>query len=199
MPYLVFDTETTGLCDFNRPAHAEGQPRLASWAMMFVDDDLQVTEGHHGMVKPDGWTMPSEASAINGLTDERLHAEGRSIRLPLFLIGLAIEQQYTLVAHNLQYDAKVMRGELRRLGWPEAEYCKAEFGICTMKRLTNACAIPSKLGRYKWPRLEEACRIILGKEPSGAHTAQGDAMDCLELLRAMRERGMPIEPTLKAA
>ena len=52
MPYLVFDTETTDLCDFNRPAHAEGQPRLASWAMMFVDDDLQVTEGWHGLVKP---------------------------------------------------------------------------------------------------------------------------------------------------
>src|SRR5260221_2741319 len=139
MPYFVFDTETTGLCDFNRPAHAEGQPRLASWAMMFVDDDLHVTEGWHGLVKPDGWTMPSEATAINGLTDERLRAEGRSVRLPLFLIGLAIEQQYTLVAHNLQYDAKVMRGELRRVGGSEGHHFQPASGGCTPERLTNAC------------------------------------------------------------
>src|SRR5258707_674464 len=129
--FLVFDVETTGLCDFNRPAHAEDQPRLASWAMMFVDDDLQVTEGWHGLVKPDGWTMPSEATAINGLTDERLRAEGRSVRLPLFLIGLAIEQQYTLVAHNLQYDAKVMRGELRRGRWSHDHPRQASVGLLT--------------------------------------------------------------------
>ena len=79
MPYLVFDTETTGLPDWRQPADAPGQPRLASFALLCVDDDLEIERREYGLVLPDGWEMPAEATAINGLTNERLHAEGLPI------------------------------------------------------------------------------------------------------------------------
>jgi len=195
MGYLVFDTETTGLPDWNKPAEANGQPRLASWCMIFVDRDFHAERMFSALVKPDGWEMPAEAAAINGLTTQRLQAEGHSIEWPLSLMLAALDAGRTLVAHNLSFDAKIMRGELRRAGFGRDAVLVSEAqGICTMRGLTDACALLSdkmgNLGRYKFPRLAEASRIILNKELEGAHGAQADAICCHELLAAMAQRGL---------
>ena len=188
MKYLVFDTETTGLPDWSKPADAEGQPRLASWAMLFVDEDLEVERRHCGLVKPDGWTMSLEAQAVNGLTQERLEADGVSVTKALVELQFAISQGRTLVAHNLSFDTKIMRGELRRIQFSD-DGCSD--GICTMRALTQACGLPKKTGNgLKFPRLEEACKIILGRELPGAHNALIDAKACLWLLRVMHQRGL---------
>lgn len=189
MPYLVFDTETTGLPDWRRPADAEGQPRLASWCMLFVDDDFEIEERHVGLVKPDGWEMPASATAINRLTNETLHARGESIMKPLGLLsGAVLVEHRTLVAHNLQFDTKIMRGEMRRSRMLTTEAFRG--GICTMRALMDVCAIPGRGSGFKFPRLAEACKIVLGREMVGAHDALVDAKACLWLLRAMATRGM---------
>ena len=188
MKYLVFDTETTGLPDWSKPAHAEGQPRLASWCMLFVDEDLEIEQRYYELVRPDGWTMPLEAQAVNGLTQERLLADGLPVRDALELLTGAVVDGRVLVAHNLSFDTKIMRGELRRAQFID-EGCVD--GICTMRGLTRVCGLPKASGSgLKFPRLAEACKIVLGKDLPGAHNALVDAKACLWLLRAMRERGL---------
>jgi DNA polymerase III epsilon subunit-like protein len=188
LSYLVFDTETTGLMRFDQSDDAPCQPRLASWALLLVNDALQVTAAHCGLVKPNGWTMPLEAERINGLTTEMLQAAGESVRRPLSLFVEAIEDGRTLVAHNLAFDRRVMRGEMMRLGWPEAQ--DVPLGLCTMQDLTQACGIPNPRGAgFKWPRLNEAIPALLGREFHGAHGALADAMGCLDLLRWIKAQG----------
>jgi DNA polymerase III epsilon subunit-like protein len=187
--YLVFDTETTGLLQFEQADDAPGQPRLASYALLFVNDELQVTLAYHGLVQPNGWEMPEAAGRVNGLTTEMLTVAGGDVRLPLMLFVRAIEEGRTLVAHNLAYDRRVMRGELMRLKWPEAQ--NVPLGFCTMQAATEPCGIPNPRGRgWKWPRLHEAVSILLGRELHGAHGALADAMGCLDLLRWMKAQGM---------
>src|ERR1700731_1359719 len=70
--YAVIDTETSGLFNFALPADAEGQPRLAHLAMIFVDAYLQEETVVDLLVKPEGWTMPPEVAAINHLPNELL-------------------------------------------------------------------------------------------------------------------------------
>ena len=207
MSFLVFDVETNAMVEWGLPADHDNQARLAAWGMLFVDDNMNITEGYHGLVKPDGWCMTEEASRVNGLTDERLHAEGKDIRLPMTLMGEAIDFGRTLVAHNLSFDLKIMRGEFRRLDWGRddrfdskgvplepykyADRCERS-GICTMLRLTAECQIPRNDGKrgYKWPKLQEAVQIILGEELRDAHTAAADTIACYRLLKAMKQRGL---------
>lgn len=194
MSYLVFDTETTGLPDWSKPSEAEGQPRLASWCAIFVRDDFSIEHCFSALVKPDGWVMSPEAGAVNRLTTEKLIAEGHSIGWPLGLMQFALAQQRTMVAHNLSFDAKIMRGEFRRAGLTDvAEQMRPGVnGICTMERATPVCAIPhpTRLGRQKWPKLAEACQIILGETlGDDAHDADVDAHACLRLLIALNTRG----------
>lgn len=189
MSYLVFDTETSGLPDWSRPAEADGQPRLASWCFIFLDTNMVVENRWSGLVRPDGWIMSAEAEKVNGLTMARLMAEGSSVNWPLSLLVLALQQRRTLVAHNLSFDAKIMRGELRRAGLTQTAE-QVRDGICTMLGLMNACALPhpSKPGRFKWPRLSEAVQTLFGETLEGAHDAATDAEACCRLLSAMRDR-----------
>ena len=186
MPYLVFDTETTGLPDWRQPADAPGQPRLASFALLCVDDDLEIEDRTYGLVLPDGWQMPAEATAVNGLTNEQLQTEGFPISYVMNLFHHAAIGR-TLVAHNLQFDTKIARGEFRRLGGEfESRAQRWLSGICTMRSLVEACAIPHPTrSGYKYPRLGEACTKLLGGELVGAHHALTDAKACLRLLRYM--------------
>ncbi len=57
--------------------------------------------------------------AVNGLTDEFLHANGADIAVVLEQYREEILRGLVLVAYNAQYDLKVMRGEMRRAGVPD--------------------------------------------------------------------------------
>lgn len=193
MSYLVFDTETTGLVDWAAPSDAPHQPRLASWCMIFADDNLEIEHSWSALVRPDGWEMPPEAMMVNGLSNIRLAAEGQDIRWPLSLMIAGLQGGRIPVAHNFDFDAKIMRGELRRSPFGGyAALIPSATGICTMRGLTGECAIPHPkfAGRYKWPSLAQACDIILGINLIDAHDCEVDAMACLRLLRAMRERDL---------
>src|SRR5690349_3574973 len=76
MTILFFDTETTGLLDFKADLMAPHQPRIAQIAALLTDDAGETIDEMNAIIKPDGWTIPGEVSAINHLTTERCEAEG---------------------------------------------------------------------------------------------------------------------------
>lgn len=55
-----------------------------------------------------------------------------------------------IIVHNLSFDTSFLPASAR----------KRRKWWCSMKGLTDLCSIPGSRGRYKWPRLEEAERII---------------------------------------
>lgn len=198
MKYLILDSENTGLFDYKKPADAEGQPRLASLAMIFVDENLAIEREQLFLVKPDGWVMPKEAEAINGLSTEYLMANGSPIRDALLAFALAIDAGYVVVAHNCQHDLKGIRAENRRAGLPDL--FEQTPNICTMRGLVGTCKIPYANGRggFKFPKLAEAMEHF--KIPQdGAHTAMGDARSALALFRKGMELGVMPEPEVHHA
>ncbi len=85
-----------------------------------------------------------------------------------------------LVAHNLDFDLNYMKETYERLGLVMPELPRQ---LCTMKLTTPICCLPKKRGSgYKWPKLDEAYRIICGKRLSGAHDALVDTRACVEIL-----------------
>jgi DNA polymerase III subunit epsilon len=189
--YYIVDTETTGLFDFNRPADAEGQPRLASIALLCCDHELRLIAATSVVIRPDGWEMPAEAERINGLSTEFLTKHGAPVQEVLWRYSEEINWGSIVVAHNAQYDTKVMRAELRRAGMDDL-YARTQT-LCTMNALTDVCAIPKANGRgNKWPKLSEAIWHCLGREHANAHGALPDALGCLDLLRWMRTGGFPL-------
>src|SRR5260370_42213362 len=102
MSAAVIDTETNALPDFKRSADAEGQPRLAQLSMILLDITGQVEADHNWYVKPDGWSMSPEVTAINGLTDEFLHEHGFPVVEVLEAYSQTIREGRFIVAFNAQ-------------------------------------------------------------------------------------------------
>jgi DNA polymerase III subunit epsilon len=172
--YLVIDTETTGIPNDRLPADARGQPRVASAAMIFVDRDLDLQHEWSALIRPDGWTMPAYVERINGLSTERLTREGLTILYPLAMYAKAIDEGRIIVAHNIHFDTKLMRGELRRYGMDD-RYGRTKT-ICTMTAGRQLCS---------GGRLSVVYRELCGTELTGAHDALNDARACLAVLRRL--------------
>lgn len=196
--YLVTDTEGTGPFRYDQPADAPGQPRLASFSALYVADDMSLEREYHAFVKPDGWTMPAEATKINGLTTEFLEANGVPVAEVLEVYRAAVAEGRVVVAHNVQHDSKQLRAEFRRVGLPDM--FEQTPNICTMRTLTDVCKIPPKgnRGGYKWPSLSEAC-VFFHFPNFGDHSAKNDAMACYMLLRKMAELKVIPEPAVHYA
>lgn len=194
--YLVIDTETSGLFDFNKPADAEGQPRMASVAMIYLDETLSITKESMFYIKPEGWSMNEEASKINGLTDEILNEKGISVKIVLDEYTQAIKDGLIIVAFNAQYDTKILRAELRRAGMEDL--FEKTFNICMMKATMDILKIPGRYGSFKWPKLSEAAQYF-GIEQLEAHTALDDTRVTVLVMRKVVDLNLLPEPAVNYA
>jgi DNA polymerase-3 subunit epsilon len=195
--WAPIDTETSGLFDFSKPAHADGQPRLACLALIRCTPTWAITQREIMYVYPEGWEMTPEVVAINGLTTEFLKKHGRPISEVLDAYEAAIDEGRAIAAFNAQFDTKVLRGELRRAGRPDR--FEATPNICLMRKTIGVCKLPKAKGNgYKFPKLAEAMRHFKLPFPN-QHTAGGDADAVVLLGRALTEIGIHLEPEVHFA
>jgi len=188
--YAVFDTEGTGLFRYDEPADAPGQPRMASLAIIYVDENLEIERECQLFVRPDvsDYTMTEGAQKAHGLTVEFLNEHGVPVTEALNEYLSAVDNGRIMVAHNASHDMKQLRAELRRAGMQDR--FEDSPNICTMRAMTDICKIPPKgnRGGYKWPALSEAL-LFIGSENLGDHSAINDAKGALELLRYLKRTG----------
>ncbi len=185
--YLCIDAETSGLFDFSKPADAEGQPRMAALALIYLDADLAQVGLSHRLIKPDGWEMTLGAGEVNGLTTEMLERDGVPVREALDEYLAAVDRGLIVVAFNAQFDTKVLRGEIRRAGLDDR--FDRTPNICTMRASTDLVKAPKKSGSgYKFPKLAEACAHFDIPQVA-AHTALDDALACAAILRKLVAAG----------
>jgi DNA polymerase III epsilon subunit-like protein len=152
--YLFFDTETTGLPkNWKAPVtDLSNWPRLVQLAYLFYDrNGTKINSGNY-IIKPEGFTIPNDASRIHGITTEKASSSGRSLKLVLEEFILLVEDAEIIVAHNISFDEKIVGAEFLRNNLPNILDRKKK--ICTMASTTSFCAIDGPYG-YKWPKLSE--------------------------------------------
>lgn len=185
---LIFDTETTGKADFNKPATDEAQPRLVQLGAMLLDEELRTVAELNVMIKPVGFTIPDEVAKIHGITQAKADKYGidelQALQMFKSLCGLSKR----LVAHNIRFDGIII-GRANHLHG--LEYTPPE-PYCTMDAATNICKIPGTRG-YTWPSLQEAHQILLGEGFDGAHDAMADVRACARVYECLIHGGKPKE------
>jgi DNA polymerase-3 subunit epsilon len=180
---LIYDTETSGLPRYDLPADDPAQPRLVELVALLCNADGYAIDSYASLVKPEGWTIEEGAAKVHGITTEIAREKGRPVLEVLDGFDVLAAKAGLLVAYNLRFDEKILRGERRRAGRPDGFGALPVF--CCMKGATPLCRIPptAKMIRsgiaerkpFKQPRLEEAVRLLLGREHAGAHRALADA------------------------
>jgi DNA polymerase-3 subunit epsilon len=197
MLILAYDTETTGVIygsDYTNPAN----PFLASIAMILYDTEARrVVSSFNAAILPEGWSMPPEAGAVNGLTTEYLTKVGipASMAVPT-AISLACKADLR-IAHNVDFDTKIMAAALwRHLQEESVPLDDAHKGVknwlslptyCTMKESKTIVGTTNIKGNLKAPKLIEAYKHFFEKDLDRAHSANADAVAVLEIYMALQE------------
>lgn len=190
---LFFDTETTGLPQsYTAPtSDSRNWPRMVQLACIMTDSNGQVREQRNFIIKPQGYTIPSDASAIHGITTDRAQREGVDLAVALSDFNDLVSQANTLVAHNMDFDEKIAGAEFYRIGMKDP--LPAKDRLCTMKspRVIAHCAIPPvRYGTYKWPKLGEMHYKLFGTNFQEAHNAAVDIQATVRCFWELRRLGI---------
>lgn len=193
---LAFDTETSGLPDWNQPSDAPQQPHIVQLAAVLIDPATrQHVQAIDLIIKPDGWVIPDEVAAIHGITTEHAARVGVPERTALDIFMAMHAVAGLRVAHNESFDMRILRIALKRFRDPDdADKWKAAPAECTAKLATPHCQLPPTdkmraVGRthFKTPTLGEAYQYFVGEEFIGAHSAMTDVLGCITVYWAIQD------------
>ena len=184
---LFFDTETTGVPrNYKAPvSDSYNWPRLVQLAWMMVDKNGNVLKQKSVIIKPDGFSIPSDASAVHGITTERAQREGQPLNAVMEEFMNDVQLAASVVGHNIDFDMHIVGAELYRHGM-DYNALMSKPCTCTMKSSTDFCAIPNPntyFGGYKWPSLQELYRKLFNRDFTNAHDALAATKECFFELR----------------
>lgn len=187
--YLFLDTETTGLpLDWKAPVgQLDNWPRIVEIGWILTDKDGQEIESETIILKPDGFKIPADASAIHGITNEIANEKGQDRVDVLKKFSDLLSKATVLVAHNIDFDKKVVHAEFMRYNI-KSNIHKIDK-LCTKELTTDYCKLPGRYG-YKWPTLEELYEKVFSTSLTASHSALGDVKACKDCFFELVNRGV---------
>ena len=180
MLIMGFDFESTGLPKFSLPSDDPSQPHIVEASAVLVDfETRELVAEYDRIVRPDGWEIPAEMSAIHGITTERALAEGIPESDVVNDILAMWRRAELRVAHNENFDARIFRIGLKRfVGDDIAEEWSGAPKFCTIAGSRYIVALP----KNKAPTLAEAFGFFNpGMAMDGQHEALEDTHGCMSV------------------
>uniref|UniRef100_A0A6C0KMB5 Exonuclease domain-containing protein n=1 Tax=viral metagenome TaxID=1070528 RepID=A0A6C0KMB5_9ZZZZ len=192
---LVFDVETTGLLPRQISNLAEC-PHILQLSYL-VYDGAKIVKKYNTYVRvSEQITITPEITNMTGITREKCNG-GVPILDALWTMYADYVMCGCVVAHNIEFDTKMIQVELERHHAPAELRKLMNLGFekainirryCTMMNSIELCAIKTtgknKKGEpyeyNKWPRLSELHAHLFGFVPDGLHDAMVDVEACLK-------------------
>jgi DNA polymerase III subunit epsilon len=194
---LAWDFETSGLPDFKARSADPKQPHIVSMALCHYADDGTEIEATSVIVRPDGWVISPEMTAIHGISHERAMDVGIPENDVIDLYVTHQGRSRVKVAHNAQFDIRIARIAMTRAGYErdfiESVEARASFCTCnTAKPIVNLPPtekmVAAGFNGPKSPNLAECIQYFFGEELEGAHDALIDARACARIYFALKTR-----------
>ncbi len=163
--FVILDTETTGL---------DSSARVVSLAVI----DRDGREIINTLINP-GRPIPYEATAIHGIRDADVRdAPSMAVIAPHLEHLTATRPTYI---YNSDFDLKMLMQHMGRMPTMLRH-------TCVMKLYAQFKGEKGSYGSWKWHKLTAACaQLGIGEIQSPAHSAIGDCLRTLAVLRAMAD------------
>ncbi len=174
--FLIFDTETTGLPrDKNAPlTDFDNWPRVVQIAWQLHDESGKLIETANHIIKPEGFTIPFNASRVHGIDTSFAEKHGMELEKVLDHFNKVLSKTHLLVGHNIDFDYSIMAVEFLRCNLDTPLTSLHLLDTCTEKT-ASFCKIPGgKGGKFKLPTLEELHQVLFSEGFGQAHNASAD-------------------------
>lgn len=168
------DCETSGLLRDDLPIDAPEQPHMVQLAAHLYDQQRRERGRASFLIKPAGWEIEPQAAAVHGISTDDCARYGVPLAVALIALQGLCGAASRVVAHNLQFDRKVITASIIRAGGQGTWWAKAVMkGLCTMEVSTPVLKLPGEFG-YKFPSLAEATLALRGVTLEQQHDADAD-------------------------
>lgn len=203
---LIYDVETSGMKLEGVRASDPRQPHIVSAAVLVLDEEFNEVTASSFVCRQDGWETEPGALAIHGITKERSLEVGIPEKEVAEILHSHIQQADICAAFNDSFDSFIVRAALRRYGILTGESEEPGSSVpwaidgkrfCVMRPCIDLCKLPFPSGRrgWKFPKLHEAARILLGIEvQQGNHDALDDVRTTGLLYEYLCRRGLGPKP-----
>lgn len=191
----VYDTETTGLPVWHAPSNSPDQPHIVQLAWATFEDDGSLLGTRNLIIRPDGWVIPEEASAIHRITTEMAMEKGIPEREVMDEFITVLDGTAIRVAHNISFDDRLLRIALLRHGIAreDIEAMEKRPKFCTMTEASKIMKMAptdrmkaAGFTKPKPPKLVEAMQHFFAEGLDGAHDAEVDVKACGRLFFHLR-------------
>jgi DNA polymerase-3 subunit alpha len=203
---MVFDVETTGLLPKKKRGEEvsiDSYPHILQLSFIVYDlFESRAVITYDSYIKiPENIEIPKHITELTGITKDICNEKGKNIIDVIKDFYEAYIICEVIIAHNIEFDEKMIQVELHRNRHAiieEAPYCFTIFSkiyeklkgverYCTMKNGIELCAVIRENKQIKkWPRLVELHQKLFDEVPEGLHNSMVDVNACLRCYLKMR-------------
>jgi DNA polymerase-3 subunit alpha len=193
---LVFDTETTGLPPKRTKLTKKNLslfPYIVQLSYVVYDSEKNSFQEHDHIIKlPEGIPNNPDAVKIHGITDEIINEKGEDCESVFENFIGYMKECHTLVAHNINFDIRMLRVEFFRNGLLAQMQNMRNIHFCTMEHGINYTLIPFRVKNghteFKRPKLIELHEKLFNETPKNLHNALVDVYVCFRCFYFMSYR-----------
>lgn len=191
---VVYDTETTGLVNMKLPVSHASQPHLVQLGILVLGDDGTERGMIDLIVKPDGYTIPKQASDVHGITQDIAETYGVPLQVAVGVFVNLRARASLLVGHNEEFDRFVMNVAIHRTGrtpshpGPNRFYCTKNESTLLVNLPPTERMLRAGFNKPKAPTLTELTRFLFNEELEGAHSAIVDCRACARAYLELQRR-----------
>jgi DNA polymerase III epsilon subunit-like protein len=198
MKILCFDTETTGLPKKNEypsVTNIDEWPYIVQLGFILYDTDEHKIIIKHDFivdVNENNVIISDESVKIHKITNTLCKEYGLPIHNVLNCFLHCLHKCDILIAHNLEFDWKIINAEILRQLIKENSKLEKKLiqnvpniiKYCTMKNSIELCKIET-LNKYtgekyyKFPRQDELHKFLFNEVPNNLHNAFNDVLVCI--------------------
>jgi DNA polymerase-3 subunit epsilon len=172
--YCFFDTETTGIPDYNKDLTDVAQPHIVQLALLLADEDGREVAVWKRAIIPEGYSIDEGGKAyqINKIGNSLVNKYGVSLKSALAMLYHFESLAELKIAHNYRFDGFLLKCAHARAGVEPINPAIDRY--CTMKAIAD-------IRGTKFPKLSEIYKEITGRDLEGAHDALADVRACKDV------------------
>tara|TARA_Y100000590_G_scaffold402816_1_gene488895 strand:+ start:1047 stop:1667 length:621 start_codon:yes stop_codon:yes gene_type:complete len=190
---IILDTETTGLPkEWNKSiTDDENWPNIVQLAWILYDlSTNELLSCKNFIIKlRDGKKIPQDSTNIHKITNEIMDSSGIDIQIVFDKFFEDFDKAEYVVAHNLDFDWKIMSIELyRNKIYHRINLTKQKkIRYCTMKRAKNLYRFRDEAGKLtkKYPKLKQLYELLYHEKVENLHNAAVDTYICFRCFYKM--------------
>ena len=192
MKIVIFDTETTGLAPKETSLYQTNSwPHVVQFSFIIFNSVTNKIEMNHDYIIkiPKEISISKESTKVHGITKQRCNKQGYYMKDVLEIFKIALDKCHFLVAHNINFDKKMLMVESIRND-VNLNFNRNGLNLyCTMRNGIELCDIEvkNKEGEIykKFPTLLELHYKLFHVIPNNLHNSMIDILICLRCFYKM--------------